>query len=97
MFEDHGEAFLPALQGIHQLAGRLKTSAHQESLLAHDDQCILQKPRLVLDRRRRRHSVLQLVDDDTVNIACGSVILERWLVEVVRSESVAEGWKDAGE
>ena len=49
---------IPAFERIHELPRRLKTTAHHDRLLADHGQGILQQPRLVLNRwRRRRHSV----------------------------------------
>jgi hypothetical protein len=47
----------PALERIHQLAGRLEAPAHEQRLLAHHDERILEQAGLVFDGRRRRHGV----------------------------------------
>lgn len=49
-----GRGGLPALEGIHQLAGGLEAAAHEHRLLAHDGEGILEQAGLVLYRRRRR-------------------------------------------
>jgi hypothetical protein len=45
----------PAFESIHQFAGGVKTLAHQDRLLAHGDEGILEETGLVLRRRGRRH------------------------------------------
>lgn len=47
--------YVPALEGVHELARRVQAAAHQERLLAHDRQGIFQESCLVLDQRRRCH------------------------------------------
>lgn len=47
---------VPALQCVHELAGRIEAFPHDRRLLAHSNQSILQQACLVLRRRgRRRH------------------------------------------
>lgn len=59
MSDDYSERinniYTPALERIHQLARRLKAPAHQQRLLAHHAEGILEQASLVFYRRRRRH------------------------------------------
>lgn len=49
----------PALERIHQLAGRLETPPHEQRLLAHHAEGIFKQPGLVFYGGRRRHCVLR--------------------------------------
>lgn len=44
---------IPALESVHELAGRLQTFAHERRLLAHGNQRVFEQSRLVLRRSRR--------------------------------------------
>lgn len=53
--------YVPAFEGVHELARGVEAAAHQDGLLAHHRQGIFEQPRLVLDQRRRCHSQLRLI------------------------------------
>jgi len=50
----------PAFKGIHELARGIQTLAHQDRLLAHGNQGILEEPGLVLRLRGIGHVALLL-------------------------------------